>query len=91
MNKDVRIVNRDDLLWFEAPLPPREHVCTAWSSQVDALGLPIIQRCACGGVRMRFVHDWIEVCSRPEYFLFPAEKPAVKPKRRRWWKLWGRP
>lgn len=90
MNKDVRIVNRDGLLWFEAPLPPREHVCTAWSSQIDALGLSIIERCACGGVRMRLVHGWIEVCSRPEYGPLPAEW-TVGPKRRRWWKLWGRP
>lgn len=73
------ITDRDGISWHEAPLPPVRHRCEAWTKGWS--GLTLVERCACGGIRMdgRF-GTWSEVNKRK------GERPAA-PRRTRteWW------
>lgn len=50
--------HRDGLHWYQAPLPPTSHECTAWSS--GWIGLTEYGRCACGGVERNRSGHWMD-------------------------------
>lgn len=45
------VTNRDGIWWRRAPLPPRWHICTAWTTGRLADGA-LVERCACGAWRL---------------------------------------
>jgi hypothetical protein len=44
------VVHRDDVPWYDAPIPPRFHRCSA-QTQSLIMG---VQRCACGAIAQTF-------------------------------------
>lgn len=55
--------NRDGVWWYQAPLPRRWHRCSVWSTG-EVQPFLVIERCACGAVRMARENPWIEKNSR---------------------------
>lgn len=48
--------HRDGVPWNKAPLPPEVHVCRSQSKGMQALGL--VDRCACGAMRIPGISGW---------------------------------
>lgn len=49
--------------WHEAPLPPEQHDCSIQTTGGTA-NLPVVDRCACGAIRLGPGRPWMEVNSR---------------------------
>lgn len=47
----------DDVLWADAPLPPRLHRCRPQTR--GWVGLDYVERCACGAARMSSRAPWV--------------------------------
>jgi hypothetical protein len=47
----TEISHKDDIPWYEAPVPRRFHRCRAQTSAYEGL-FTLIERCACGATRM---------------------------------------
>lgn len=57
------IVNRDDVWWFQAPIPRRWHRCRPQTT--GCVGLTLYERCPCGAGRLNG-GPWLERNSRRE-------------------------
>lgn len=83
----ARLDNLDDIGWWQAPIPPRNHTCWAQTTAYDVLGLKIVERCACGAIRLDadnpYVRDgmtkWAERNQRSH-----DDEPTAQP-RKKWW------
>jgi hypothetical protein len=56
------VVNLDGVSWMDAPAPPRQHECVAQTRGAfgGAFGHKVVERCACGGIRVADDGRWIE-------------------------------
>jgi len=59
----IEMTHRDDVPWWEAPIPRRLHRCSAqttgWRNILD-----LVERCACGGIRFDGHGRWLDRNSR---------------------------
>lgn len=66
------IINRDEVWWNQAPLPPVKHEC-----KVQTIGLldngEVVNRCACGAFRY-YPGRWVDINSRRGKV---AKKPSL--------------
>ncbi len=55
--------HRDNIPWYDAPIPRRWHKCAPWTSGVTR-NLNTVDRCACGAIRLGAGRPWMERNSR---------------------------
>lgn len=90
-DRDAGISHKDGIWYYDAPLPPKNHECTAWTVRKDLLGLETAARCACGAIRLFPYDSWLDRNSRRRLRDAAAESDPEQP-RSRWsrWTSWGR-
>lgn len=71
------VVNRDGVSWMTAPPPAWIHSCSPQTRGAfgGTFGHKVVERCACGGIRVAGDRVWIERNSRG------SDQP-----RRSWWR-----
>ena len=60
----MELFNVNDVPWHDAPLPRRLHRCRTQTSGL--MGLTLVERCACGAIRLDGRGPWADRNTRRE-------------------------